>query len=194
MVQREENDEPIDGLPSLPGTYVLVLRFSRRLEIVVGKLGVLAVQPGYYVYVGSALGPGGLAARVGRHCRREKTLRWHVDYLRAVAQVEEVWYATGKNHRECRWASILQSLPVASVPLMGFGASDCGCASHLCFFKMPPSVADFRKKLRDQRIERVRIADAKGVKNAAAAVAQRSSPGGTRESTARRSAGRGPVR
>jgi len=80
MIQREEDDEPRVGLPSLPGTYALVLRFSKRLEIIVGKLGVLSVQAGYYVYVGSALGPGGLAARVGRHCRREKALRWHVDY------------------------------------------------------------------------------------------------------------------
>jgi len=80
MVKREENDEPRDSLPSLPGTYDLVSRFSKRLENVVGKLGVLSAQVGYYVHVGSALGPGGLAARVGRHCRREKRLRWHVDY------------------------------------------------------------------------------------------------------------------
>jgi Uri superfamily endonuclease len=154
MVQREENDEPRVGLPPLPGTYALVLRFSRRMEIVVGRLGVLETQPGYYVYVGSALGPGGLAACVGRHCRREKTRRWHVDYLREAAQIEEVWYATGRNHRECRWARALSTLPGASMPLTGFGASDCGCPSHLCFFTLPPSVADFRKKLRGQRIER----------------------------------------
>ena len=30
-----------------------------------------------------------------------------VDYLRAVAQIEEVWYATGKSNCECRWASVL---------------------------------------------------------------------------------------
>ncbi len=169
-----------DCLPPRPGTYVLVLRFSKRLEIVVGKLSVLSAQAGYYLYVGSALGPGGLAARVGRHCRHEKTARWHVDYLRAEANLEEVWYATGKGHRECRWASVLQSLPGASVPLTGFGASDCGCPSHLCFFSLPPSMADFRKKLRDQRIERLRIADVKGAKNAVAASVRRSSPGGTR--------------
>ena len=163
MVPREEDNEPRVGLPSLPGTYALVLRFSKRLEIIVGKLGVLSVQAGYYVYVGSALGPGGLAARVGRHCRREKALRWHVDYLRAEAQIEEVWYATGKSHRECRWANVLCALPGASVPLTGFGASDCGCPSHLCFFNVPPSLADFRKKLRPQKIERLRLAVAEAL-------------------------------
>jgi Uri superfamily endonuclease len=122
MIETGENDEPTLSLPSLPGTYALVLRFSKRLEIVVGRLGVLETQAGYYMYVGSALGPGGLAARVGRHCRREKTLRWHIDYLRAAADLEEVWYATGKSHLECRWASTLLTLPGASVPLTGFGA------------------------------------------------------------------------
>ena len=136
MVEREEHDEPGVGLPSLPGTYALMLRCSEHSEIPVGKLGVLAAQPGFYVYVGSALGPGGLASRVGRHCRREKSLRWHVDYLRAMAQIEEVWYATGKNHRECRWASVLQSLPGASVPLGDSGRRTAGvrriCSSLLC--------------------------------------------------------------
>ena len=75
MVGRERNDEPRISLPSLPGTYVLLMRLSKRLDISVGTLGVLSAQAGYYVYVGSALGPGGLAARVGRHCRREKTHR-----------------------------------------------------------------------------------------------------------------------
>ncbi len=152
-------DEGNPSLPPLPGTYALVLRFSKRLEIVVGRLGVLEAQPGYYVYVGSALGPGGLAARVGRHLYSEKTLRWHIDYLRAEAQVEEVWYATGKRNQECRWAGVLRSLPGASMPLAGFGASDCGCPSHLLFFTLPPSVADFRKKLRNQKIERLRLVD-----------------------------------
>ena len=71
MIGRGKNDKPKDGLPSLPGTYALVVRVSGRSEIAVGKLGVLAAQPGFYVYVGSAMGPGGLAARIGRHCRRE---------------------------------------------------------------------------------------------------------------------------
>ena len=36
-------------------------------EVPIGKLGVLHMLPGIYVYVGSALGPGGLAARIERH-------------------------------------------------------------------------------------------------------------------------------
>ena len=39
-------------------------------------------------------------------------------------------------------------LPRASVPMPGFGASDCGCPSHLFFFKMPPSRPHFAENLR----------------------------------------------
>ena len=84
MVEEERNNEVRATLPSLPGTYALVLSASACQKFAVGRLGTLTVEPGFYLYVGSAFGPGGLAARVGRHCRREKTCRWHVDYLRAV--------------------------------------------------------------------------------------------------------------
>ena len=40
------------------------------------------LEPGLYAYVGSAWGPGGLVARVGRHMRgRFKKPKWHVDWL-----------------------------------------------------------------------------------------------------------------
>ena len=173
--------ETEDGLPPLPGAYALMLRFSKRLENVVGKLGVLAAQPSHYIYVGSARRPGGLDARVGRHCRPEKPLRWHVDYLRSVAQIDEVWYATGRAHRECRWARVLGSMPGASVPLARFGASDCRCRSHLLFFTMQPSFSAFRQKLRGQGIYRLRLAvPVQEATIAAAGPAGRPSPGGTR--------------
>lgn len=102
--------EPLLRLPSLPGTYALVLRFSGRPETVVGRLGTLAAQPGFYVYVGSALGPGGLASRVGRHARAEKRCRWHIDYLAAVATLDEVWYTLDGTRRECQWAEALREI------------------------------------------------------------------------------------
>ena len=78
--------ETID-LPSQPGTYALLLEATAKQDVPIGKLGVLHMLPGIYVYVGSALGPGGLAARVERHAPREKTLHWHIDYLRAETRL-----------------------------------------------------------------------------------------------------------
>jgi Uri superfamily endonuclease len=135
-------------LPLLPGTYALVLTASRGLEISVGRLGRLTVQPGCYVYVGSALGPGGLARRVGRHAAAEKKCRWHIDYLTTLATLDEVWYTVDKARRECQWAGVLKQVRGATVPLEGFGTSDCRCRSHLFFFRKRPSPRVFRQQVR----------------------------------------------
>jgi Uri superfamily endonuclease len=135
-------------LPAEPGTYALVLASAAEREIEVGRIGRLQVVPGYYVYVGSALGPGGLAARVARHQAAEKTARWHIDYLRAAAELAAVWYTRDEYRQECRWAEVLSGLRDAAVPMRGFGASDCGCCSHLFFFEDWPAPAAFRQRLR----------------------------------------------
>jgi Uri superfamily endonuclease len=121
-----------------PGTYALVLAAVKRQVISVGKLGIFEVRPGFYVYVGSALGPGGLAARIGRHARQEKTRRWHVDYLRAVTELVEVWFRPGSRRQECSWTGKVARMPGAGTPMPGFGATDCGCRSHLFWFEERP--------------------------------------------------------
>jgi Uri superfamily endonuclease len=131
-----------------PGTYALVLRCRRRARLRIGRLGVLQTLPGFYVYVGSALGPGGVAARVRHHQRPAARPHWHIDYLRARADLVEVWHVHGTRCREHRWASIVSGLRDATVPLRGFGASDCNCVSHLFRFDERPSVRVFRGTLR----------------------------------------------
>ena len=109
----------------------------------VGKLGQFAFPAGWYVYVGSARGPGGLAARVSRHCKASKVLRWHVDYLRAYAKPVAVWYAIGDQKHECDWARLLVAISDGPGSPQGFGASDCRCSTHLAHFMTRPSIATF---------------------------------------------------
>jgi Uri superfamily endonuclease len=52
-----------------PGTYALLLKLDKQERITIGKLGTFDFPAGYYLYVGSALGPGGLRARLARHRR-----------------------------------------------------------------------------------------------------------------------------
>ena len=66
------------------GTYALILRSSSQQTITVGKLGKIKMRKGYYIYVGSAFGPGGVRARVKRHCHIRKPPHWHIDYIRPV--------------------------------------------------------------------------------------------------------------
>jgi len=87
---------------------------------------------GYYVYVGSAFGPGGIRARLGRHLSDNKTQRWHIDFLRA--HTEPVKYVIAPEKRlEHVWANELAQRNAASMPVTGFGSSDCRCTSHLFF-------------------------------------------------------------
>lgn len=116
-------------IPGDKGSYALILRLSRSRRIRVGRLGVLDFSAGHYLYVGSAFGPGGLRARIAHHLRRATRPHWHIDYLRRVCTVEDVWYVEGKR-MECVWAKRLQGSPgVSAVP--GFGCSDCRCYAHL---------------------------------------------------------------
>ena len=108
-----------------------MFRLLQPHTLTVGRLGAFEFSPGSYVYVGSALGPGGLRARVARHLRAEKRPHWHVDALTAIAPVSEVWWAISPDRMECEWARALANLPGVTIPIPRFGASDCRCPGHL---------------------------------------------------------------
>ena len=114
-----------------PGTYLLVMWLNRECDVQVGRLGSFRLAPGWYLYVGSALGPGGLRARIARHARAEKHRHWHIDYLLAEARLHDAWTRAGPVRRECEWARALASLPGMHTPIRRFGASDCRCEAHL---------------------------------------------------------------
>ena len=133
-----------------PGTYALILRAQTEPTIPVGRLGVMTVRPGWYVYVGSAFGPGGVKGRVGHHTRPQTKPHWHIDYLRQVAPLVEVWYTHDPNRHEHTWASLFPQLPDATIPLPRFGASDCTCLSHLFHFPTAPSFALFAQQWCEQ--------------------------------------------
>ena len=113
-----------------PGTYALVLQCPASATTQVGRWGRLSLEPGYYIYVGSAFGPGGVQARVLRHCRRSKSRHWHIDYLREYLSPVGAWYNHEPTHLEHEWAGLLSGMGgLSSIP--GFGCSDCRCGSHL---------------------------------------------------------------
>ena len=119
-------------IPRTPGTYAIHLRVAESVSCVVGALGRHTFPAGDYIYVGSAWGPGGLAARVGRHLRGSGKRHWHIDYLRPYAHPVEVWLAP-QVRSECAWAQALLAQPAAQVIVPRFGASDCTCATHLIY-------------------------------------------------------------
>ena len=129
-----------------PGTYLLLLRLEDDREIAIGRLRSLLFPRGYYLYIGSARGPGGLRARLARHCRRGKHPRWHIDYLRGHANLIEIWTVESDEPLECLWAQKLARLsPARAIP--HFGSSDCRCPSHLFHFRKKPSHRQFADSL-----------------------------------------------
>lgn len=104
----------------------------------VGSLGDIRFRQGFHIYVGSALGPGGLK-RVARHVRlaseKDKDPRWHIDYLNIDPHFELVAAvcASTLKDMECSLAGSL-----AGKSVHNFGCSDCSCGSHLFYREFLP--------------------------------------------------------
>lgn len=120
------------SIPANPGSYALQLSLADQQELQVGRLGRFDFSPGGYVYLGSALGPGGLQARLGRHLRGNGTPHWHIDWLRAKALITGYYFIASNKWFECVWSQALINLPFARVPVLGFGASDCKDSDNRC--------------------------------------------------------------
>ncbi len=116
-----------DEIPALPGAYVLAISLSKLVVVSICRKPSAPLAPGCYLYCGSAKGPGGLRARVARHVRHGKAIRWHVDGLTEAGTVLGAWTFPGGD--ECDLVAALSHLPV---PIEGFGSTDCRrCRSHL---------------------------------------------------------------
>ena len=111
------------------GVYIAIFRLPTRRRIAVGRLGTVWFQPGIYLYVGSA--QRNLASRIERHGRKDKPLRWHIDYLSTQSTMLGAIILPKARSRECELARELRSKFTAAAP--GFGDSDCRCRGHLFY-------------------------------------------------------------
>ena len=116
---------------SEPGIYALILRLEETRAQKIGHLGMFTFPAGTYLYVGSARGPGGIAARVGRHIQEvsDKRRHWHIDWLRQIAWPIGLIWSHADATSECLWAEILSAQGLRKPAR--FGASDCRCPGHL---------------------------------------------------------------
>lgn len=120
------------------GVYCLIFENQDcRLEI--GKKGEFSFSAGFHIYVGSALGSGGLK-RVIRHIElfrnKDRKPRWHVDYINlnpSFRLVSAICAVTSAG-LECPLAS-----KIGGDTVPGFGCTDCKCVSHLFYRKKYPS-------------------------------------------------------
>ncbi|MBW2988003.1 GIY-YIG nuclease family protein [Candidatus Woesearchaeota archaeon] len=123
----------------LCGAYLLIINIKAVVKGEIGKLGWIDFKPGWYVYVGSAM--GGLEARVKRHLSSKKRKHWHIDYLLGLGskvRVEQVVIVTSTKKIECELSKLVAGLATFSVAR--FGSSDCKCGSHLYYFPNEQSI------------------------------------------------------
>ncbi|MFI5381284.1 MAG: DUF123 domain-containing protein [Tepidisphaerales bacterium] len=119
----------MNGASSFPagGVYIALFRLDRVRRIRVGRLGIIAFPAGRYAYVGTS--QRNLLARLSRHGRRRKPLRWHIDHLSVRAEMIGALVVEGPRSLECRLATALARS--GAEPILGFGCTDCRCPSHL---------------------------------------------------------------
>jgi Uri superfamily endonuclease len=146
------------SLPEDKGTYILIASVFQMKRLGIGSLGKFDIVPGYYSYVGSAFGSGGLRARIGHHLESIAAPHWHIDYLLQIAAPVEVWYTTEHRKMEHHWADLLAGIPGFGVPIPRFGSSDYhrSRSSHLLYSKRRPSLRWFQEAVRD-RFEGVEV-------------------------------------
>lgn len=134
----------LERLPGQTGNYVIVAYSTIPFSLKMRKFGLLELPAGYYLYCGSAHGPGGLRSRISRHLAKQTAKFWHFDYLKEYLQPQCVWWQINVANFECETAQFLAALAGANCVVRGFGASDCrrGCSSHLVYF---PKKAQMRR-------------------------------------------------
>jgi sugar fermentation stimulation protein A len=133
------------------GSYLLILRLDEDEVLSFGKTGKALFRKGFYLYVGSAM--ANLTARLERHQRLRKKFHWHIDWLRAHAQVRAVLPIRASERLECLLSEAVGAVAEWSIP--GFGCSDCSCSSHLFGMSDDPlTSASFHEILQYFRMDR----------------------------------------
>jgi Uri superfamily endonuclease len=137
---------PRFDMQSSGGVYILILRLPRPSTIKIGSLASTRLKAGWYAYVGSAWGSGGVLRRTDRHKRCEKKKHWHIDYIREYAEIIEIWFSHVDATFEHNWSKHLARLEWVEVPLANCGSMDChqNCPTHFFRFKRRPTVSLFR--------------------------------------------------
>jgi len=116
--------------------------------ISVGALGAIHFPAGWYIYIGSALGSGGLH-RLGRHIllnqMKNKRPKWHVDYILTSPDFSLVYTVCARTveRKECQLARELNGNSIQR-----FGSSDCSCSSHF-FYRMEKPLTEILTAFRE---------------------------------------------
>ncbi|WP_455364539.1 GIY-YIG nuclease family protein [[Eubacterium] cellulosolvens] len=121
----------------MKGTYIMLLRVLKDIDLKVGCLGSLHIPQGYYLYVGSAMGPWKTAyeSRVKRHYQKKKKRFWHIDHLTTHRDIAICFTELVIENRkiECEITVQLRKVFDGQILFKNFGSTDCRCGGHLIY-------------------------------------------------------------
>ncbi len=124
------NADTVAMLGAQKGAYALTIGLQRPAPLGIARFAGCTIPPGLYLYLGSARGPGGIAARLMRHFRQDKALHWHIDHLTVAA--DDLGAFAVPDGNECDLQEALMGRPELELGPPGFGSTDCRrCQSHL---------------------------------------------------------------
>jgi len=107
-----------------PTSYQLFLCLPHAITLSIGSLGPCTLQPGTYVYTGSA--KKNFEARIARHALKTKKLHWHIDYIMCHPDTQLV-HVHKSTLPECELNESIEG----TMPVVGLGSSDYKtCKSH----------------------------------------------------------------
>ncbi|MFX1304524.1 MAG: DUF123 domain-containing protein [Promethearchaeota archaeon] len=124
----------------MKGCYILVIFIQKKIELIIGALGKIVFDKGFYLYIGSAMGNSGattLINRVKRHVSspNNKKVHWHIDYLLNNKNVVIIYLYIIPSHQKLECLIANEFLNISDGYIKKFGSSDCLCNSHLLYFK-----------------------------------------------------------
>ena len=123
----------------IKGVYVLLMKSLIEFDLNIGMLGRHRIPRGYLIYVGSGL--NGLLNRIDRHFRREKKIKWHIDYLTVNPNIVifNAIYAETREKMECIVSEEIFKSGFTPI-IKKFGSTDCKkCFSHLYYSRKNPT-------------------------------------------------------
>lgn len=132
-------------IPTTAGTYLLEFAARDETLVPIGWRGAFVLAPGWYYYIGSAFGAGGLRARLRHHLQPIRKAHWHVDYLLQALPVQTVTYTVHPQKLECVWCRTFAADDRLVRPIRNFGSGDTRCGGHLFFSRERLTAAAVRE-------------------------------------------------
>ena len=129
--------------------YLLIIYIQDFKRIRVGSLGLIDLNPGCYVYIGS--GGRNVYKRIDRHFRRAKKIKWHIDYLTTIVTSVKaliIW-------DELREEDLYDIMAEKYNFIEGFGSSDKRSRSHLFYLGFKCDVDSLIKYLYSKGIRNI---------------------------------------